>query len=305
MDPIAAARLGVGAATLLLAARSDVRTRRVSDSIWIVVGTIGLFFTSFEILASTSGIERIALVPATGILFFAVFFGAPLFDERGFRLRPMRIGAFALAGSLVGWSAVMALGRGGPDGTAYAQLLTMPAMVLVYQAFYQIGLLHGGADAKGLIALTLLVPTYPDASPFPILMPSPRIDEAMRLVFPFSLVAFVDAAILYLVLPVAFLVYNAIRRDVRLPEALFGYRAAVDRLPRNTWFMERIDEKGRRVLVLLPRRGSDPAEEARRLRDAGITRAWVQPKIPFMVPLTAGFVAAYVIGNLLTLILPG
>jgi len=32
-------------------------------------------------------------------------------------------------------------------------------MLVVYQLFYRVRLLHGGADTKGLIALTLLIPS--------------------------------------------------------------------------------------------------------------------------------------------------
>ena len=299
MDPLAGARLVIGVAGLLVAATSDMRARRVADPLWIVLGTVGLFLASYEVLASTTGIERLAVVLASAILFYTVFFGEPLFDERGWRPRPLRLGAFGLAGVLVVGSGAATFARGGADATAYAELLTMPIMVLVYQGFYQVGLLHGGADAKGMIALTLLVPTYPEASPFPLVPVDPRMEPAMHLLFPFSLVTFVDAAVLYLVLPLAFLVFNASRGDLRFPQALFGYRADLEPPPRNAWLMERIDDRGEHVLVLFPRRGRNPADEARRLREAGISRAWVQPKIPFMVPLVAGYVAAFLVGNFL------
>src|SRR2546428_9783438 len=101
----------------------------------------------------------------------------------------------------------------------------MPIMVLVYQGFYRLRLLHGGADAKGLIALTLLIPAYPDALPFPVLQADARVDALLRVVFPFSLVIWVDAAVLSLAVPVALLIYNVARGDLALPQALLGYRA--------------------------------------------------------------------------------
>ncbi|MGQ0797212.1 MAG: A24 family peptidase C-terminal domain-containing protein [Methanobacteriota archaeon] len=302
MDPLAAARLLIGVAGLLVAATSDVRTRRVADPLWIVLGTAGLLLASYEVLASGTGIERLGVLAATAILLYAVFFGEPLFDERGLRLRPFRLLAFAFAAVLVVVSAGATFARGGADATSFAELLTMPVMVLVYQGFYQVGLLHGGADAKAMIALTVLVPTYPDAAPFPLVPGDPRIQGAVHLLFPFSLVVFVDAAVLYLVLPLALLVYNASRGDLRLPHALVGYRADLEPLPRNAWLMERIDKRGDHVLVLFPRRGRNLAEDARRLREAGVSRAWVQPKVPFMVPLVAGYVAAFLVGNFLVLL---
>jgi len=302
VEPLAAARAAIGVGALLVAARFDVRTRRVPDPLWLALGTAGLLLLTYEILGSATDLERIALVPAAAVLFYAVFFGETLLDESGLHLRPLRLAGFGLAAALIVGSSVVAFRDG--DSTGYASLLAVPAMILIYQGFYQVGLIHGGADAKAMIALTLLVPTYPSAAPFPLLTLDPRIDAPMRLSFPFSLVVFVDAAILYLVVPLAFLVLNALRGDLRLPQALFGYRASLDAVPKNTWLMERIDETGQHVLVLLPRRGRDPTVELQRLRDAGHRRAWVQPKIPFMVPLAAGFAVAFFLGNLLGVILP-
>jgi prepilin signal peptidase PulO-like enzyme (type II secretory pathway) len=63
--------------------------------------------------------------------------------------------------------------------------------------------------------------------------------------------------------------------------------------------MERIDRRGERVLVLFPRRGRDQKEEVDKLQAAGVTRAWVQPQVPFMVPLLGGFLLAFFVGNVL------
>lgn len=305
MDAFAATRLAVGAGFLLAAAASDVRTRKVRHALWVALGTIGLLLLGAELALGNAGIERFALLPATAILFYAVFFGTPLFEEDGFHARPGRLALFGIAGALVLGSAGSVLGRGGPEATAYVQLATMPAMALVYQLFYQVGLLHGGADASAMIALTLVVPTYPEASPFPVLAPDPLVGAAMRVVFPFSLVVFVNAALLFVLVPVAYLVRNAARGDLAFPQALLGYRARLDPLPAHVWLMEKVDPRGEPVLVLFPRRGGNPEEDANRLRARGRTTAWVQPKVPFMVPLLGGFVLAFVAGNVLLALFPG
>ena len=303
MDALASARLAIGSAFLVAAAASDLRTRRVPDPLWVALGTIGLFILLLEVLFATAGLERLGLLAGTAILFYAIFFGEPLLGEHGLRPKPARIAILGAAALLVGGSAVAASGKGGEDARLYLETLTMPVMVLAYQGFYLVGLLHGGADAKGMTAITLLVPTYPNAAPFPLLAFDPRIEGAMHLLFPFSLVVFVNAAILYLALPIAFLGYNAAHGDIRLPQALFGYRIRGDRLPKNTWLMERIDEGGEHALVLFPRRGRDQQVEMERLRAAGIARPWVQPKIPLMVPLGIGYVMSFVLGNVLLVLI--
>lgn len=268
------------------------------------MGTLGLAVVSIEFVVENASLERFALVAAAGILFYAIFFGKPLFEEDGFHPRALRLLTFGVVSLLLIVSSWLALRVGGPEATAYTQLLTMPIMVLVYQGFYQTRLLHGGADAKAMITITLLVPTYPDASPFPIFVMGQRVEAAMRVLFPFSLVVLVDTAILFLAIPVGTLLYNLIRGDLKFPQALFGYRADLEALPPHTWLMEQIDERGRHRLVLFPKRGRDQTAKIERLRQAGVKRPWVQPKIPFMVPLMAGYVLAFVLGNIILVLFP-
>jgi len=299
MDPFAATRLGVGLAGLAVAAASDLRLRKVSDPLWIVLGSLGLVLLVADLLVTSADLARYAATASGAFLFYAIFFGAPLFEEDRFHFRPARIGVFGLALALFLAAALRAPGLAPAEAAATMELLTMPAMVVVYQVFYQVGLLHGGADAKGLIALTLLVPTYPDTSPFPWIVLDPRVAPTLRVLFPFSLGVLTNAAILFLGLPLGYLLYNAARGDLRVPMAFFGYRADLRKLPEHVWPMERIDDRGEHVLVLFPRRGRDSAKDLERLREAGIERVWVQPKVPFMVPLLGGFVLAIFAGNLL------
>src|SRR6266480_4520897 len=127
----------------------------------------------------------------------------------------------------------------------------------------------------------------------------PRVETFWRVTFPFSLVVWVDAAILFLAVPLGLLLLNAARGDRAFPQALLGYRARLDPFPPHAWLMEKISASGDHVLVLFPKRGGNPAQDLERLRAAGIDRAWVTPQIPFMVPLCGGFLLAFFVGNVL------
>ncbi len=308
MDAFAVVRLAVGAGFLAFAAVSDVRTRRVHDPVWIALGTIGLVLLLVELGLDSRGAEQYALVAATAILFYAVFYGSPLLDEDGIRLRPARLGLLAAAALLVLGSAWWVFGLGNGDATAYVRLLTMPAMVLIYQGFYQVGLLRGGADAKALIALTLLVPLYPDASPLPVIQAAPAVSNAMQVAFPFSLVVLVDAAVLMLAVPLAYLVVNLARREFEWPVGFLGVKVPLDAVPRHAWVMERIDDHGERYAVLFPSHDKDESGEIEKLRAAGARRIWVETKVPFVLLLFLGFLLAFAAGNLvlgfLTAVLP-
>lgn len=298
VDAFAAARLAVGAGFLAFAATSDIRTRRVHDPVWIALGTIGLAVLLLELGLDSEGLGPYALVAVTAILFYAIFYGAPILDEGGVHLRPARLGLFVLAALLVLVSAWWTFGEGHGDTTGYIRLLTMPAMILVYEGFYQVGLLRGGADAKALIALTLLVPLYPDVSPLPVVQPSPAVASAMQTVFPFSLVVLVDAAVLMLVVPLAYFVVNVTRREFEWPVGFLGTKVPIDAVPRHAWVMERIDEHGERYAVLFPSREKDESAEIAKLRAAGRKRIWVETKVPFVLFLFLGFLLAVVVGNL-------
>ncbi len=299
MDGYALARLLIGAGFLAVAAGFDVRTRRVRDPLWVALGTVGLALLLVELTDHGAGAEAYALVGATAVLFYTVFYGKPVWDEEGVHLRPVRVGLFALAALLVLASAWWVYGQGLGDANAYGHLLTMPAMVLVYQGFYQVGLLRGGADAKGLIAVTLLVPLYPDMSPLPLLQPAPAVQGAMQLLFPFSLVVLVDAAVLMLVVPLGYLVVNLARREFEWPVGFLGTKVPIDAVPRHAWVMERIDAHGERYAVLFPSRKEDESEEIAKLRGAGLTRIWVETKIPFLLLVCIGYLLAFLVGNVL------
>ena len=314
MDAYAVARLAVGAGFLALGAASDVRTRRVRDPVWIALGTVGLVVLAAQIATSFWYWNDWLLFLSAAILFYAVFYGKPILDADGLHLRPVRVlvlgaaaAAFVAALLLPNPYARSILPAGAvvlPDW----ELATMPVMVVVFQGFYQVGLLRGGADAKALIALTLLVPLYPDGAPLPLIQATPAVADAMRVVFPFSLVVLVDAAVLMLVVPLAYFAVNAARREFEWPVGFLGTKVPIDAVPRHAWVMERIDDRGERYAVLFPSRDKDESAEIAKLRAAGEKRVWVETKIPFVLLLFLGFLLAFAVGNLvlgfLTAILP-
>lgn len=303
MDAFAATRLAAGTAVLLVAAASDLRTRKVPDRWWIALGSFGLAVLAIEIALDQRDTEAAMLLGSAALLFFAIFFGRPMLEEDGFHFRPVRLGVFLAAAALFVLPAAIHAAMADPLPVAVLELYTLPAMVVIYQVLYWTRLLHGGADAKGLIALTLLVPTYPDASPFPFLAGDPRVEGVFRLAFPFSLVVWVNALVLFLGIPIGLFAANLVRGDIAVPLAFLGYRARIDAFPRHAWLMEKIDARGEHVAVLFPRRGGDPAQDLARLREAGVRRVWVTPKIPFMVLLLGGFLLAFLAGNLLLALL--
>jgi len=301
VDAFAATRLAAGTAFLVVAAASDLRTRRVRDPLWIGLGTLGLVVLAAQLVVESAPWPAWSFAGSAALLFYTVFFGRPLTEEDGFHARPIRIAVLLIAAAM--WLAPLAFAGAVPASGSTPGLASMPVMIVVYQGFYRFRVLHGGADAKGLMAITLLVPTYPNAVPFPVLMPDPRVDSVLRTVFPFSLIVWVDAALVSLAIPIGLFLFNAVRGDLAIPQAFLGYRARLDSFPAHAWLMEKMTPRGEHVLVLFPKRGENPAEDIARLRATGVDRAWVTPKTPFMLPLLVGFLLAFVAGNLLLAVL--
>jgi len=64
--------------------------------------------------------------------------------------------------------------------------------------------------------------------------------------------------------------------------------------------MEKMED-GEMVTELFPKRGTKKQllRDIKALQKAGKKKVWVTPKIPFMVPMVAGYLLAFVAGNLI------
>ena len=85
-----------------------------------------------------------------------------------------------------------------------------------------------------------------------------------------------------------FLVFNSSKRDVAFPEMILGYKMDIEEVEKKfVWSMERIVD-GERAIVLFPKK--DDKESLEILKEMGVKRVWVTPKIPFIVFIMAGFI---------------
>ena len=164
---------------------------------------------------------------------------------------------------------------------AISLLFTIPlAVVLVF-----VGM--GGADAKALLAIAVLTPLTPHMN---LGLDLPLWTAPLEL--PFPLIVFINTLLLFVTIPLAFLVLNIVRREVELPAALLGFKMPAQNIGTSfVWPMEKVIE-GKRVKTVLPQKEIDPAV----FGDAVI---WVTPKVPFLIPLTAGYAVSFIFGDAL------
>ena len=148
--------------------------------------------------------------------------------------------------------------------------------------FWRFGL-FGGADAKGLMVVAALTVAPPDLLNHRTVL---------------ALDSLVNATFVMVLLPFGFLAWNLLRGRLALPAGLLGVRMALARAEtRHVWPMQEATGDGLRWRYF-HRPGTDLVATYAGLRRAGVRTLWVTPKIPFMVPLTFGMVAAVFWGNL-------
>jgi len=221
-------RLFIGVIILLYASYTDIKTRRASNILWLIMGAIG----------------GVLLV----VQYFAIGFG---------------------------------------DKINY--LIFIPIMIGLVYLLFQMRLIFGGADAKALMAIAILVPLQPTMSQFPLW------GESMM---PASWFIFSNSVILFLLIPFSLLIFNIAKRNISFPYVLLGYKMNIKKAREKfVWPLERI-VNGKRKFVYMPK-DFDAEDELNEFEKQGITEIWVTPKIPFMIPLLAGFICAFILGDIL------
>jgi preflagellin peptidase FlaK len=152
------------------------------------------------------------------------------------------------------------------------------------------GLIFGGADAKALMAIAILLPVQPHIYQIPLWGQS---------YMPASWTVLANSVILFLAIPIGMLIYNIIKRNIKLPYCLLGYRMKISKAREKfVWPLEKLVD-GKRKFVYMPK-GYDTKEELDEFERNGISEIWVTPKIPFMIPLLAGFIFTFIFGDILT-----
>jgi preflagellin peptidase FlaK len=167
------------------------------------------------------------------------------------------------------------------------QYMTVPIMFVLLILMYQFDVIKGGADAKALIALALIFPSYPIFWQFPVFaIPDPLVTIA----FPFSLVILFNAALLSLIVPLGLMLF-------------LGYKVAIQDVKRKfVWPMQRV-EAGLVRFRYFPKEDEDFDQVLEQLANAGEKSIWVTPKMPFLLFITASVLLSAVVGNFVLLFL--
>ncbi len=169
------------------------------------------------------------------------------------------------------------------------QLAFIPIIIIIMYVFFQMRLIFGGADAKAIMALAILVPVQPMIFSFPLWSKS---------IMPYTWVIFTNSLILFLFIPISLFGYNLIKRNIEFPHLFMGYKMDINKAKKSfIWPLERIKD-GKRKFYYMPKE-FDSEKELKLFEKEGIKEIWVTPKVPFMIPLLVGFIVSFIFGDIL------
>lgn len=186
---------------------------------------------------------------------------------------------------------------------------TVISFIVIFVFVYILFMLHafGGADAKVLMVISIILPIFPKLSVNSVQFPLwgvPLLD-----LFTFSV--FGNSVLLTIIVPLGLLFYNIVtvnpKELLKKPfYALIGYRQAIDNLQEgHIRLIEKYVETPSGVIPRFTRTGTSidagTITKLKELHKKGLIGeyVWITPGLPFMIPITAGFLAAVVFGDLI------
>ncbi|MEM3396467.1 MAG: A24 family peptidase C-terminal domain-containing protein [Thermoplasmata archaeon] len=279
-----------------IASYSDYRTRQIENYVWLIGGAIGsLLLFSHLILISSSGIAYLL-----GLLAIALFFTPYISLERfGISETTEIYVEMTLYILLTALTFLIGFYWFSPENGI---LMGIVAMQVLMRVFYELNIIHGGADAKALMLIALLFPTYPRFLNFPLAETNISMFETM---FPFALTVLLNAVFWFIFYPLVLFLYNAVKGNAKIPHAFFGYKMPVcDVKKKFVWLMEH-PVNGKIVTKYTPDKDEDEniAVEVAELERLGRKEVWVTPQIPFIIPITAGLFISVILGNVFFLLI--
>jgi Flp pilus assembly protein protease CpaA len=276
------------------AAAKDLQTREVSDRLWQLLGVVGVAVGAVQ-LASNGLLPLLVWLGVGGFALEHLFpWDDALSGRRAGLVLPIELALYALA--IVG---VGILADRWGIGPAHVPVVAIGALVSIVLArvLFEVGVLYGGADAKALIVLGVLVPLFGA----PLLYHPASSVSTLRLL-PFSITVLVNSALLSVAAPIVIAIRNVARGEFTFPRGFTGYTLPVSELPRRfVWVQD--PAMGQDTMADDAETAEEDArrrtEIARELGARGVRRVWVTPQLPFLVLMAAGAFSGLLVGNLL------
>ena len=304
------------------AAWMDHKTRRVANEHWIVWAKPAIFIWALDLMVQ--GADWTIYLTASAVIAYASVsvFGRPTIKDAMNGSWMDRTFLFWYAISTVGlvagalqYQTTTPLDVVLDDGDALGMLWWKTASLLLVVLFidlaWRLRLLHGGADAKALMWVTLVFPTW-TAVPLPF----SDMAEVSIVALPVSIALLIWGGLAFLLIPVVMLVLNFKRGDVRsigdLRLAWHASMMSLDDVPRrHVWLLTdtMVMPSGEERVVHATRAPrTTPSKEALtehllRLSTLGVDKVWVSHKMPLLVFLFPAVLPLVLLGDPTTLLM--
>lgn len=289
---LSAAILGGG---ILVAGGWDLARREVPGPLWLGLGAVAVVLgylglpsgspaTAWILWTLVAGVAIEHLVDWEGPI-GARWAGAPLVIDLA-----IYVGSVAV---VVGF--VAAYGWGSPEVPVAA--VAVLGVVVLARLLFETRIFGGGADAKALIVVGLLVPFFPTTW-----IPIDARALAPLSAIPFAITALTNAALGAIAVPLGLALWNAARGEWAGTRSFATYTLAVRDLPERFVWAEELPDG-----AAYDPDGAETAAEDRAMREElrrdlaarGIARVRVRPQIPMVALLALGVFLGLAAGNLL------
>lgn len=262
---------------LLSASVFDWKYREIPDWHWAILFLMGIVLSAIDVIDSDLGLIG-SLMPICIVL---IAFDC-LYDRESSAMTDVAIYISIAITAMIPFFVI-----GGDVGKTF---ISIPIIYAMMNVLYYTGIVKGGADAKSIIAISTVFPTYPEILGMP-LIDVPSGIESQLFVPAFAVLTM--ALVLSLLYGVYNLIRNLIAGNTMLPQMVMGTVMPLEKAKKSkVWSMEDIVD-GEPLIVAS---AIEDEDVWRRLENYGKSEVWVTAIIPFLIPITAAFIILVTVG---------
>ena len=293
MDSIDTLRFLIGFVMLSYGSWSDLKTRRVSNLVWIYGGISGSLLLIYEVnsIWEDFGIYLWALLFATFTLFFNSFVDEYVLDKNQAMLWKSSQYIAILCSIYFFFS--FDSNDISKNNYQLIDLISIPLLMILMYIWFYFGPTIGGADVKAIMAISLI-------TPFSFSFTGESLAAFDTRGFPYPFVIFMNSLLLYLLIPFSLAFYNVAKGNLESPffQIFFGTKMELSKARESfVWPMQQvIGEKV--IMVAFVKHKLDSDKEWEKLENMGIKNPWITFKVPYIIPLALSFIITAFFGDI-------
>ena len=293
MDSIDMLRFLIGFVMLSYGSWSDLKTRRVSNLVWIYGGILGSLLLIYEVnlIWEDFGIYIWALLFATFTLFFNSFVDEYVLDKNQAML--WRSSQYIAILCSIYFFFSFDSNDISKNNYQLIDLISIPLLMILMYIWFYFGPTIGGADVKAIMAISLI-------TPFSFSFTGESLAAFDTRGFPYPFVIFMNSLLLYLLIPFSLAFYNILKGNLESPffQIFFGTKMELSKARESfVWPMQQvIGEKV--IMVAFVKHKLDSDKEWEKLENMGIKNPWITFKVPYIIPLALSFIITAFFGDI-------